>query len=248
MPSGAEKAPGDGARGGQGGAGAHGRAAGMCRPARGRPAPHLLPGCLPHGQEDGKPLNVTRAVLFLAEKKMMSSASAAGTQQIYSQGSPFPPGHSGKAFRYVPARGRGAKGAGGCPSPGKPRVSELGSVCGQLCQHQLVAAVLQALGRAGRLVALVLPPEPSVRCRWTCCLPVGEGGAETGRNGQGGDWRPSGGCGVLTCTHQTPRLTRTVPEPSPGGGLLIQPSRGLSGHSLSGASRCSWGPGLGRWD
>uniref|UniRef100_A0A8C5VG18 Aryl hydrocarbon receptor nuclear translocator 2 n=1 Tax=Microcebus murinus TaxID=30608 RepID=A0A8C5VG18_MICMU len=33
-----------------------------------------------------------------SEKKMMSSASAAGSQQIYSQGSPFPPGHSGKAF------------------------------------------------------------------------------------------------------------------------------------------------------
>uniref|UniRef100_A0A8C8YLE3 Aryl hydrocarbon receptor nuclear translocator 2 n=1 Tax=Prolemur simus TaxID=1328070 RepID=A0A8C8YLE3_PROSS len=33
-----------------------------------------------------------------SEKKMMSSASAAGTQQIYSQGSPFPPGHAGKAF------------------------------------------------------------------------------------------------------------------------------------------------------
>lgn len=38
---------------------------------------------------------------------MLSSAAAAGTQQIYSQGSPFPPGHSGKAFRYAP-RGLGA--------------------------------------------------------------------------------------------------------------------------------------------
>ncbi|XP_045417345.1 aryl hydrocarbon receptor nuclear translocator 2 isoform X2 [Lemur catta] len=39
-----------------------------------------------------------------SEKKMMSSASAAGTQQLYSQGSPFPPGHAGKAFRpeHVP--------------------------------------------------------------------------------------------------------------------------------------------------
>lgn len=50
-----------------------------------------------------------------AEKKMMSSASAAGTQQIYSQGSPFPAGHSGKAFRYV------AGGAEGAPRPGKPQ-------------------------------------------------------------------------------------------------------------------------------
>nr|XP_044616370.1 aryl hydrocarbon receptor nuclear translocator 2 isoform X4 [Equus asinus] len=38
------------------------------------------------------------AGISASEKKMMSSASAAGTQQIYSQGSPFPPGHSGKAF------------------------------------------------------------------------------------------------------------------------------------------------------
>ncbi|XP_034523679.1 aryl hydrocarbon receptor nuclear translocator 2 isoform X1 [Ailuropoda melanoleuca] len=38
------------------------------------------------------------AGISASEKKMLSSASAAGTQQIYSQGSPFPPGHSGKAF------------------------------------------------------------------------------------------------------------------------------------------------------
>uniref|UniRef100_A0A2K6Q2Y5 Aryl hydrocarbon receptor nuclear translocator 2 n=1 Tax=Rhinopithecus roxellana TaxID=61622 RepID=A0A2K6Q2Y5_RHIRO len=38
------------------------------------------------------------AGISASEKKMMSSASAAGTQQIYSQGSPFPSGHSGKAF------------------------------------------------------------------------------------------------------------------------------------------------------
>ncbi|ELW70699.1 Aryl hydrocarbon receptor nuclear translocator 2 [Tupaia chinensis] len=38
------------------------------------------------------------AGISASEKKMMSSASAAGSQQIYSQGSPFPPGHSGKAF------------------------------------------------------------------------------------------------------------------------------------------------------
>uniref|UniRef100_A0A673TJ94 Aryl hydrocarbon receptor nuclear translocator 2 n=1 Tax=Suricata suricatta TaxID=37032 RepID=A0A673TJ94_SURSU len=38
------------------------------------------------------------AGISASEKKMMSSASAAGAQQIYPQGSPFPPGHSGKAF------------------------------------------------------------------------------------------------------------------------------------------------------
>uniref|UniRef100_H3ANY1 Aryl-hydrocarbon receptor nuclear translocator 2 n=1 Tax=Latimeria chalumnae TaxID=7897 RepID=H3ANY1_LATCH len=32
------------------------------------------------------------------DKKMMGSASAAGNQQLYSQGSPFQPGHSGKTF------------------------------------------------------------------------------------------------------------------------------------------------------
>ncbi|XP_008561485.1 PREDICTED: aryl hydrocarbon receptor nuclear translocator 2-like [Galeopterus variegatus] len=38
------------------------------------------------------------AGISASEKKMMSSASAAGSQQIYPQGSPFPAGHSGKAF------------------------------------------------------------------------------------------------------------------------------------------------------
>ncbi|ETE66719.1 Aryl hydrocarbon receptor nuclear translocator 2, partial [Ophiophagus hannah] len=33
-----------------------------------------------------------------ADKKMMPSASTTGNQQIYSQGSPFQPGHSGKSF------------------------------------------------------------------------------------------------------------------------------------------------------
>uniref|UniRef100_A0ABI7ZU71 Aryl hydrocarbon receptor nuclear translocator 2 n=1 Tax=Felis catus TaxID=9685 RepID=A0ABI7ZU71_FELCA len=42
------------------------------------------------------------AGISASEKKMMTSASAAGTQQIYSQGSPFPPGHSGKAFSKSP--------------------------------------------------------------------------------------------------------------------------------------------------
>lgn len=36
----------------------------------------------------------------VADKKMMASASTAGNQQLYSQGSPFQPGHSGKTFRY----------------------------------------------------------------------------------------------------------------------------------------------------
>lgn len=91
---------------------------------------------------------------------MMTSASAAGTQQIYSQGSPFPPGHSGKAFRYVLGGGQGR----GMPLTGKPWVSELGPVHGECCKHQLGAAALWALGRAGVLVALVLPRE-----RPTCC-------------------------------------------------------------------------------
>lgn len=35
------------------------------------------------------------------------------------------------------------------------------------------------------------------------------------------------GAGVLTCTHQTPRLTRTVPDPSPGGrGSSYSPAAG----------------------
>ncbi|MGH0162269.1 UNVERIFIED_CONTAM: hypothetical protein FKN15_042612 [Acipenser sinensis] len=32
------------------------------------------------------------------DKKMMASSAAGGTQQLYSQGSPFQPGHSGKSF------------------------------------------------------------------------------------------------------------------------------------------------------
>ncbi|XP_078237261.1 aryl hydrocarbon receptor nuclear translocator 2 isoform X4 [Pogona vitticeps] len=38
------------------------------------------------------------AGITTSDKKMMSSASTAGNQQIYSQGSPFQPGHSGKSF------------------------------------------------------------------------------------------------------------------------------------------------------
>lgn len=120
----------------------------------------------------------------------MSSASAAGTQQIYSQGSPFPPGHSGKAFRYMPAKGPGGQGVGGCPSPGKPRVSELGSVCGKSRQHHRGYCPAGA-GRAGRPLALVLPREPCPVCPvlllGVLLLSGGEGGAETGRNGQGRD-------------------------------------------------------------
>uniref|UniRef100_A0A4W4FWV4 Aryl hydrocarbon receptor nuclear translocator 2 n=1 Tax=Electrophorus electricus TaxID=8005 RepID=A0A4W4FWV4_ELEEL len=36
-----------------------------------------------------------------ADKKMMVPSSTAGGQQLYSQGSPFQPGHSGKNFRWV---------------------------------------------------------------------------------------------------------------------------------------------------
>ncbi|KTF86970.1 hypothetical protein cypCar_00038905, partial [Cyprinus carpio] len=36
--------------------------------------------------------------LRLADKKMMVPSSTAGGQQLYSQGSPFQPGHSGKSF------------------------------------------------------------------------------------------------------------------------------------------------------
>jgi len=38
--------------------------------------------------------------LCLADKKMMVPSSTAGGQQLYSQGSPFQPGHSGKSFGY----------------------------------------------------------------------------------------------------------------------------------------------------
>lgn len=65
-----------------------------------------------------------------AEKKMLSSASAAGTQQIYSQGSPFPAGHSGKAFRYVP----GGTGAEAAPWPGSPVSAGLCAVPGRCLQ------------------------------------------------------------------------------------------------------------------
>uniref|UniRef100_A0A8C8SU63 Aryl hydrocarbon receptor nuclear translocator 2 n=1 Tax=Pelusios castaneus TaxID=367368 RepID=A0A8C8SU63_9SAUR len=39
------------------------------------------------------------AGITASDKKMMASASTAGSQQLYSQGSPFQPGHSGKGFR-----------------------------------------------------------------------------------------------------------------------------------------------------
>uniref|UniRef100_A0A8C9G3C3 Aryl hydrocarbon receptor nuclear translocator 2 n=1 Tax=Pavo cristatus TaxID=9049 RepID=A0A8C9G3C3_PAVCR len=38
------------------------------------------------------------AGITASDKKMMASASTAGNQQLYSQGSPFQPGHSGKSF------------------------------------------------------------------------------------------------------------------------------------------------------
>lgn len=66
---------------------------------------------------------------------MMSSGSGAGSQQIYSQGSPYSAGHSGKAFRYGPGRGEGREDV---PSLGKPGVLDLGSVCDRPCDHQLL--------------------------------------------------------------------------------------------------------------
>lgn len=87
------------------------------------PAPALgLPS--PCSVAQGTFSHVTPALFFPAEKKMMSSASAAGTQQIYSQGSPFPAGHAGKTFRYVPAGG----GQEDAPRPGSP-----GSQSSALC-------------------------------------------------------------------------------------------------------------------
>lgn len=125
---------------------------------------------------------------FLADKKMMSPASATGTPQIYPQGSPFPPGHSGKAFRYVPWRGRWGKDA-----PAREAwVPALGSVCGRHCRHQLVVTAQQAPGRLRVLVALGLPCASSVvamdawcqslctGCEWhshsVVAVPAGEGG------------------------------------------------------------------------
>lgn len=110
-PSYARKAPGDGGRRGEGRAGTRGRAAGVGLSCLGTPSPAPAPR-LPAPWSGGRgALECDPRCALLADKKMMSSAPAAGTQQIYSQGSPFPPGHSGKAFRYA-RLGGGAGGRG----------------------------------------------------------------------------------------------------------------------------------------
>lgn len=112
-PSCARKAPGDGGRRGEGRAGTRGRAAGVGLSCLGTPSPAPAPR-LPAPWSGGRgALECDPRCALLADKKMMSSAPAAGTQQIYSQGSPFPPGHSGKAFRY--ARLGGGLGAVAAP-------------------------------------------------------------------------------------------------------------------------------------
>lgn len=106
-PSYARKAPGDGGRRGEGRAGTRGRAAGVGLSCLGTPSPAPAPR-LPAPWSGGRgALECDPRCALLADKKMMSSAPAAGTQQIYSQGSPFPPGHSGKAFRYARLGGGG---------------------------------------------------------------------------------------------------------------------------------------------
>lgn len=105
----------------------------LCPHAGARPPRACSWGCPPPIRRP-RTLPVTPALLSPAEKKMMSSASAAGTQPIYPQGSPFPAGHSGKAFRCV--RGGGPGG----------RVSELGPVL----RHRAVLAVRRLRAGPGR--------------------------------------------------------------------------------------------------
>lgn len=87
-----------------------------------------------------------------AEKKMMSSASATGTQQIYSQGSPFPAGHSGKAFRCVPVCVCGG-GQRGRPGPRRAPCVR-GLPAGLVCRE-----------RTARPAMLGSPPRGSLGCR-----------------------------------------------------------------------------------
>lgn len=169
-----------------------------------------LPSCpAPRSLEGRAPLTVPLALLSLAEKKMMTSASAAGTQQLYSQGSPFPPGHSGKAFRYELG---GAPGAGGAPHPGSPG-SELGSECGEFCQHPFVAPALGALGQAGS------------RRLWFGCW---------GRRAR--DRVPSGRCGSSVHPPRTQLTRRTSPGPGQVGRGPMQPTSRSLGQNLRGAS------------
>ncbi|KAK1327747.1 hypothetical protein QTO34_012653 [Cnephaeus nilssonii] len=68
-----------------------------------------------------------------SEKKMMGSSSAAGSQAIYSQGSPFPAGHAGKAFRCV----RGRRGGGPSRLRGGRSSVNLSQISRQLSQSQV---------------------------------------------------------------------------------------------------------------
>lgn len=114
-------------------------AQGLCPPACACHPCICARGSLPWGLQGRNSSNVTLALLFPAEKKMMSSASAAGTQQIYSQGSPFPPGHSGKAFRYLVGAGSGARGEEEAPLP-----SEALGLRAWLCMQQILQTSLRA--------------------------------------------------------------------------------------------------------
>lgn len=144
---------------------------GTCPPALGVPARGLWPR--------GSSSHVTPALLFPAEKKMMSSASAAGTQQIYSQGSPFPAGHSGKAFRYVQGWGEGREAAGDgrskgredAPSPGKPGLSELGPGAANPQTSASEWPLVRAEDSGGWGSAL---RPPRVATDTWCCLPVSD--------------------------------------------------------------------------
>lgn len=81
----------------------------------------------------------------------MSSASAAGTQQIYPQGSPFPAGHSGKAFRCVWGGGPGWEGLGAQPCAACDAATS-GSAC--RLQARGRAEALQSSGSARTLRGL----------------------------------------------------------------------------------------------
>ncbi|XP_058854899.1 aryl hydrocarbon receptor nuclear translocator 2-like isoform X1 [Acipenser ruthenus] len=49
-------------------------------------------------ERDPRFADMYTGIATTADKKMMASSAAGGTQQLYSQGSPFQPGHSGKSF------------------------------------------------------------------------------------------------------------------------------------------------------
>lgn len=146
----------------------------MCPPTRLHPPLRLFsrpPAPWSGGQA---PSQATLALVFPAEKKMMSSASAAGTQQIYSQGSPFPPGHSGKAFRYVRGVGVGA-GEGGvearaeAPPRGSPG-SQSSGACAANTADIGEWSLFYRPGPAGDCGSAL---EPSASCRgWVAVVPL----------------------------------------------------------------------------